>query len=152
MKGMLNLWMVVILVVCALSLWFGKDFILPESAKKLNVPVPTAKQEAPESDAGPVHLLVLNGTAESGLARDFGLLLGRTGCVAEKVGNAPHNDYAKSFLVNRGLPQQRIDQLAADLGNLPVLLEFDGRSTADAVLVLGRDHGAIREKLRAKGP
>ena len=147
MKGSLNLWLLVILVVCALSFWFGKDLILPGPALEEGSTTVTGSQGPVEKIAEPVHLMVLNGTAEGGLARDFGLLLGRAGCVVEKVGNAPHSDYAESFLVNRTLSQARAEEFAAELGGLPILREFDGRSTADAVLVLGRDCERIREKL-----
>jgi hypothetical protein len=94
-----------------------------------------------------VHLQVLNGTAQDGLAREFALLLGRAGCVTENVGNAPHTDYACSFLVNRQLPDARAEQLAAALGGVPVLREFDGRLAADAALILGRDADRLRRHL-----
>ncbi len=156
MKGSFNLWLLVIVVVCGLSFWFGKDLVLnePRSGPSDEVSDEVTNndgQKPPLEITEPVHLLVLNGTEEGGLAREFGLLLGSSGCVVEKVGNAPHSQYAQSFLVNRSLPQARIDRLAADLGGMPILREFDGRSAADAVLVLGRDHDRIRTKLQQRG-
>ncbi|MDX2474124.1 MAG: LytR C-terminal domain-containing protein [Candidatus Krumholzibacteria bacterium] len=156
MKGSFNLWLLVIVVVCALSFWFGKDLVLNEPrsgpSDEVSDEVTTNDGRKPPLEiTEPVHLLVLNGTEEGGLAREFGLLLGSSGCVVEKVGNAPHSQYAQSFLVNRSLPQARIDRLAADLGGMPILREFDGRSAADAVLVLGRDHDRIRTKLQQRG-
>ncbi len=160
MKGSFNLWLLVIVVVCALSFWFGKDLVLNEPRSGSSDEMIDGMSDEVETSGGqkppleitePVHLLVLNGTEEGGLAREFGLLLGSSGCVVEKVGNAPHSQYAQSFLVNRSLPQARIDRLAAELGGMPILREFDGRSAADAVLVLGRDHDRIRTKLQQRG-
>lgn len=157
MKGTLNLWLLVIAVACGLSLWFGRGLVdgaasetaASPSAGNGSTPVRPRLELAPAEE--PVHLEVLNGTPEAGLAREFGLLLGRAGCVAEQLGNAPHADYSRSFLVNRRLPDDRAAILADRLGDLPVLREFDGRSTADAVLVLGRDADRVRAKLLAGG-
>ncbi len=149
MKSTLNLWLVVVVAVFALSLWFGKALVLPsrttvETGRTDSVP----EQYAGEAEAEAVYLLVLNGTDQKGLAREFGLLLGKAGCVAEKVGNAPHDHFESSFLVNRQLSAARVEQLAAALGGVPILREFDGRSASDAVLVLGRDAGRLRDYLQ----
>jgi len=149
MKGSLNIWLLVVVVICGLSYWFGQDLIRPGDHSP--EPSASAAAELPISAAElvePVHVLVLNGTDEGGLAREFGLLLGRAGCVAEKVGNAPHGNYERSFLVNRQLSSARAERLAAALGGLPILREFDGRSAADAVLVLGKDADRLREHLQ----
>lgn len=152
MKGSLNLWLLVIVVICALSFWFGKDLILPAADGGSDPKTPaTHRIEAGEEEVEPVHLLVLNGTSEGGLAREFGLLLGRAGCVAEKVGNAPHDHFEQSFLVNRQLSTIRVEQLAAELGGVPIIREFDGRTSADAVLVLGRDAERLRMHLEDAG-
>lgn len=152
MKGSLNLWLLVVVVVCALSFWFGRGLVWPErfgeDSERPALTRPAAagrftRAEDPES----VHLVVLNGTPQAGLAREFGLLLGRAGCVAEQLGNAPHDHFEHSLLINRRLPEGRAGELAAELGGLQVLQEFDGRSAADAVLVLGRDAGQLREYL-----
>ena len=148
MKGSLNLWLLVVVIVCALSVWFGRDLIMP--ASEAPGVGELQSDEGPGQDlvvAEPVHLLVLNGTEVSGLAREFGLLLGRAGCVAERVGNAPHARYEFSFLVNRQLSAVRAENLAAELGGLPIVQEFDERTTADAVLVLGRDADNLRKHL-----
>ena len=157
MKGSFNLWLLVIVVVCGLSFWFGKDLVLngtgPGQSDEAQASgggksAPEIAERIAEEITEPIHLLVLNGTEEGGLAREFGLLLGSSGCVVEKVGNAPHGQYGESFLVNRNLPSAQIDRLAAKLGGMLILREFDGRSAADAVLVLGRDHDRIRTKLQ----
>lgn len=149
MKGSLNLWLLAITFVCGVSLWLGGDLV---RSRDTELESTTRPEVGPEDLTAfdPVHLQVLNGTAEDGLAREFALLLGRAGCVAEKVGNAPHTDFARSFLVNRQLPEARAAQLAAALGGIPILHEFDGRSAADAALVLGRDADHLREHLRAR--
>lgn len=146
MKSLLNLILVVVAAVCALSFWLGRDDPAGRTAAEVSRSV-AAEREA-TTPIEPVHLLVLNGTDRRGLAREFGLLLGRAGCVAEQVGNAPHDRFARSFLVNRQLPAERAEHLAAALGGLPILREFDGRSAADAVLVLGRDAPRLRKHLQ----
>jgi len=147
MKGRLNVWLLLTVLICGASYWFGKDLIAVESPMSAGVETPKVGFVDDEDQEATVHLLVLNGTDRPGLAREFGLLLGRAGCVADQVGNAPHNHFAKSFLVNRLLDASRIKRLAAELGDVPVLIEFDGRSAADAVLVLGRDADRIRKHL-----
>ena len=69
------------------------------------------------------------------------------GCVVERVGNAPHNDHARSLLVNRRLDSKTAAALAGRLGGLPVLREADSRTTEDAVLVLGQDHEHLLRRL-----
>jgi hypothetical protein len=146
MSGRLNIWLVVALAVCGMSYWFGKDIVNSTDGISRTTELPGVSF-VDQDNEGALHLLVLNGTDQSGLAREFGLLLGRAGCVADKVGNAPHSRYDRSFLVNRQLDSSRIEKLATDLGGLPVLIEFDGRSAADAVLVLGKDADRIRKHL-----
>lgn len=156
MKGSLNLWLIVVLAVAALSFGFGREAWTGRGADR-NAPLSEPVPDGPGDPAGavlsareePVHLLVLNGTPQPGLARDFGLLLGQAGCVVERVGNATHDRYETSFLVNRRLTQDRAAGLAARLGDLPVLSEFDTRTTSDAVLVLGRDAERIARRLRS---
>ena len=151
MKGSLNLWLAVVVVVCGLSFWFGKDLVLPTgAADESRESRPEKVLVAPVPASEPVYLLVLNGTDKAGLAREFGLLLGKAGCVTEKVGNAPHDHFTSSFLVNRRLSAARAEQLAAELGGVPVLREFDGRSATDAVLVLGQDAARLRDHLQGR--
>ncbi len=150
MRGRLNLWLLLMVAICGASYWFGRDLI-KVSENPLVSPAPARVSFADDAEQRSfVHVLVLNGTDRVGLAREFGLLLGRAGCVADEVGNAPHNHFEHSFLVNRQLDAVRMEKLAADLGGLPILLEFDGRSAADAVLVLGHDAEQIRQHLNER--
>lgn len=144
MKGRLNVWLLLIAVVCAASWWFGRDLLQPAPAE-LEPVAQSRVKESPTSEA--VHLEVLNGTARAGLARDFGLLLGQAGCVVERVGNAPHDHFQQTVLVNRQLSAGRARALAAELGGVAVVQEFDRRTAADAVLVLGRDADQVRQAL-----
>lgn len=135
------MWLLIVVAICALSLWFGKDLIrIPKGFTReelsSNRPETTFALSAEES---PIHLVVLNGTREPGLAREVSLLLGRAGCVAERVGNAPHRDFARSFLVNRRLSDRQASDLARRLGGIRLIREWDGREGEDAVLVLGAD-------------
>jgi hypothetical protein len=109
-----------------------------------------APPAAPGSGGAP-HVLVLNGAARSGLAREISLLLGPAGCVAAGVDNAPGPVRQTSVLVNRRLPDGAAARLAARLGGVPVLREWDARSAEDAVLVLGMDWPTVREALAGAG-
>ena len=149
MRGSLNLWLVLVAAVCALSFWFGRERAAApgdpaDSAEHRSV----TRSRNVTAPVEPVHLLVLNGTDQPGLAREFGLLLGQAGCVAEQVGNAPHDRFVRSFLVNRQLSTERAEELATALGGVPILREFDGRSAADAVLVIGRDAPRLKKHLQ----
>jgi hypothetical protein len=148
----MNIWLLVLVALCAVSLWFGKDLVLP-SQGPAGDEQRSAAPEAYELPAGAeaVHLVVLNGTGKDGLARDVSLLLGRAGCVAERVGNAPQVKYAESFLVNRGLSDRRARDLAARLGGVKVLREWDDRCGEDAALVLGEDWARLTAALEKSG-
>ncbi len=146
MRGSLNLWLLLVAIVCALSFWFGRQ--RPPNPTETAEHQTVAASREVRTPAEPVHLLVLNGTDQPGLAREFALLLGQAGCVAEQVGNAPHDHFASSFLVNRQLSAEEAEQLGAALGGVPILREFDGRSAADAVLVLGRDAPRLKKHLQ----
>ena len=141
MKGRLNTWLLLLVAICALSLWFGKDLVSKGmgSAGEESKPTGAETTFAMSAEDTPIHLVVLNGTRESGLAREVSLLLGRVGCVAESVGNAPHRDFARSLLVNRRLSDRHAGALARRLGGIRVIREWDGRVGEDAVLVLGAD-------------
>ena len=75
------------------------------------------------------------------------LQVARAGCVCEGVGDYPGQRVVESFLINRRLTDDQARQLAAKLGRLPVLREWDSRTTEDAVLVLGLDHAESRRSL-----
>jgi len=140
-QGRLNTWLLVLVAICALSLWFGKDLVQKGKEGPAERPVSTGAGVtfAMPAEETPIHLVVLNGTSESGLAREVSLLLGRAGCVAESVGNAPHRNFARSLLVNRRLSDRHAADLARRLGGIQVIREWDGRGGEDAVLILGAD-------------
>lgn len=159
MRRPLNLWLLLVVIVCAVSVWAGSRGDLPflgsgpsapDVGESSNAdPAQFERPSAPQND--PVHLAVLNGTGRSGLARQVGLLVPRAGCVAEQVGNAPGNapggEYVQSLLINRRLPRARAEALARRLGGLRLLTEWDDRCTEDAVLLLGTDHQRVLSAL-----
>ena len=131
-----NLPLLLVAVVCAVSLWMGlRGGDAPEAAPSDSAPPPV------------IHLRVLNGTAAQGLAGDLGRELGATGLVIEGVGNA-ERPAARSLLVNRRLDGGAAEELAARLGGVPVIREWDGRCTEDAVLLLGEDWPAVDQARR----
>lgn len=149
MRGRLNTWLLVLVGVCAVSLWFGKDLVRQDADGSMK-PQPAQTGSAGYSlsqDETPVHLVVLNGTGKPGLAREFSLLLGRVGCVIESVGNVSRGDFSRSLLVNRRLPDERASELAGLLGGIRTIREWDDRRSEDAVLVLGADHEDLKATL-----
>lgn len=144
-----NLWLLAIVVLCGFSLWWG--WRGGDMASEQGAPAGDDGRRPPAVDleavVAPIHLEVLNGTATKGLARDFSLSLTVLGCVIERIDNGPHDRFQNSLLINRRLDDRRAESLAAQLGGIPVLLEWDGRTSADAVLVLGADHAEVRENL-----
>jgi hypothetical protein len=148
-RGRLNTWLLVLLGVCALSLWFGKDLLRQDTdgSKGSQSATTGSPGYGLPLDETPVHLVVLNGTGHPGLAREFSLLLGRVGCVIESVGNASRGDFARSLLVNRRLSDERASELARLMGGIRTIREWDDRRSEDAVLVLGADHEALKATL-----
>ncbi|MFH1845221.1 MAG: LytR C-terminal domain-containing protein [bacterium] len=150
-------YLLALLVVCAASFWFGRE-VREQPAKngetlpdRLHVTreatIPASSQTPADDEVSPVHLVVLNGTTRTGLAREIGLALTLVGCVTERVGNAPHTRFAHSLLINRKLTPVVMQDLAHRLGAVPALEEKDPRTTEDAVLVLGADFSRICEAL-----
>lgn len=152
MRGRLNTWLLVLVAICALSWWFGKDLVRTgRGGSAVGAPATGAAPTFGMSDEEtPIHLVVLNGTSEFGLARGVGLLLGRVGCVAERVGNAPHRNFARTFLVNRRLSDRQAADLARRLGGIRVIREWDGRGGEDAILILGADCAHLTSFLAGK--
>jgi hypothetical protein len=142
-------WLVVLAVVCAFSWWLGHRYLsTPRGADAGRRALVVATPWATTAQQKPVHLVVLNGTGIAGLAREVSLELAVAGCVIERVANAPHENYARTLLVNRSLARDRAQTLADLLGGVTLLREWDDRGTEDAVLVLGADHRDVRDALR----
>ncbi len=151
MRRSLNFWLLGVVAVCGVSFWIGRGAPLPGRQEGGASGDRVVGQVAADWPTG-VQLVVLNGTDVGGLARNFGLLLGRSGLAPIRYGNAPPQDYGRSFLVNRRLSGARTSTLRDFLGGIQVLQEYDDRSTEDAVLVLGADHDRLRSALEAKEP
>lgn len=152
MRRPLNFFLILVVAVFGVSLWMAQGRPLPgflsgeESGTALKV-LPFQ-----DPDLEPVHLSILNGTDQAGLAGDLALLITRVGCVVEGVGNAAPWPGSSSMLINRRLSPARAGELAERLGGIPVLQEFDGRTTEDAVLILGEDAMKMRTLLNGLRP
>jgi hypothetical protein len=136
MSRLRNGLLLLLLAVCAVSFWLGRR----EQTAPASADAPAAGAMAPQAPPLSIHLVVLNGTGESGLARRISRDLPSLGCVVVAIGDAPHDSFAHSLLVNRRLASGRTQRLAAALRGIPVIQEWDPRCPEDAVLVLGRDH------------
>jgi hypothetical protein len=146
-----NLWLVAVLLLAGLSLWLGRRNDAAAPADESPKPTGATRSFAP-APAEPIHLVILNGTGEVGLAGRMSLALAAAGCVVERIGDAPHAGYATCLLINRRLSRARAHALAELLGGVTVLREWDARTAEDAVLVLGEDHERIWERLRNAPP
>jgi hypothetical protein len=109
---------------------------------------PKPDNGAPQTDLVPsIRLDILNGTAVDGLAGKIATAVGRVGAIAGDLGNADRDNQVQSLLINRRLSPEVANELARSLGGMNVIFEFDVRSTADAVLILGADHQEIQGAL-----
>jgi hypothetical protein len=142
--------LVALLLLAAVSIWFGRRSGHEPRDAGGRMPAQSfaaAAASAPEA-AQSVHLVVLNGAGVDGLAARVGLLLAAAGCVVERVGDAPHPHFENSLLINRRLPNERAEALAARLGGVRILREWDPRASEDALLVLGADYDAVWKRLQ----
>ena len=133
-----NAWLLLAVALCGLSLWAGVR----------GGGAPPGPDAAP---LPPLHVRVLNGTEDPGVARDVGRRLGAAGHVIEGVGNAPRLLPGRTLLVNRRLDDATARRLAAALGGVAVVREWDGRCSEDAVLVLGKDWTTVVAALAPEG-
>lgn len=140
----LNFWLFLVVLICAVSLWsaMGGPALFQRQA---------AVPPLSPAEAFSLHLRVVNGVGVPGLARDFGLLLARDGCVVEGLGNA-EGDWSESVLVNRRLADSQAEALAARLGGVALIHQWDARCREDALLILGQDHPRIRAALKPDDP
>lgn len=148
MSRTLNLLLILLVLVCGVSLWLAQGRPLPEFMGRTGNESASDTPVSLESRALSVHLRILNGTEEPGLAGEVALLVTRLSCVVEGIGNAEQWPGTESVLINRRLPNAEASSLALQLGGIPVLREWDGRTTEDAVLILGNDHQEISAALR----
>jgi hypothetical protein len=146
--------LLLVLIVCAVSWWlYGRQdgATVAEQAREPARRAPTAV----DAPTGPlprnVHLVVMNGTGEAGLARRAGRSLPPLGCVVVGLADAPHDTFTTSLLVNRRLDDADARRLAAALGGVPVVWEWDARCAEDAVLVLGHDSDRVLAAVAAAG-
>ena len=143
MKRTLNLFLLVLVLACGVSIWWAKGQPLPGwwNAGEARRVVPSRTEDDPQLPAA--QLRVLNATEIPGLAAEVALRIPSLGCVVQGVGNAPVWPGSPSLLINRRLPRGQALELAERLGGVPVIREWDGRGAEDAVLVLGEDHDRI---------
>lgn len=138
MNRVRNVLLFLMVVACGVSFWaarrdVGRSTPAEESLAREEVgTLPTAAES--------IHIAVLNGTGEPGLARRISRLLPALGCVVVAVGDAPADTFPRTMLVNRRLDDARLDWLVARLDDAEVVTEWDARCDEDVVLVLGQDH------------
>ncbi|PID80376.1 hypothetical protein CSA17_05975 [bacterium DOLJORAL78_65_58] len=139
----LNFWLLILLLVCGVSFWSASGGMDKLRSK------PVIVEEEDQEPAPPVRLRILNGAGVNGLAQDISLLVAGRGCLVEEVGNADGH-WSETVLVNRRLDDGQARALAAQLGGVPLLSQWDARCSEDAVLILGADHSRLREFLATR--
>ena len=147
-----NLILILLVMVCGVSLWMAQGRPVPSFLKSSDVEMATPVFLTTDALDEPIHLRILNGTDQSGLAGQFALLLPRLGCVVQGVGNAKPWVGSPTMLINRRLSPGHARELALELGGIPVMREWDGRTAEDAVLVLGEDFEILRNRLEQYRP
>ena len=145
----MNLGLALLVLMGAVSLWLAHGRLAGENVTPDGEAGGLPGPEAFPQELGTIHLRVLNATEVPGLAGELALLVpGLGGCVVQGVGNAPRWSGSPSLLINRRLDRSQALALAAALGPVPLIQEWDDRSSADAVLVLGEDHARVRAALQ----
>jgi hypothetical protein len=92
----------------------------------------------------PFQIEVLNGTGESGVAREVTMKLRRMGIDVLIEGNAQRFDYRETILVDRKGNPDLMKRLSRRLGVSRVITQIQERPRVDATLIVGWD----RERLR----
>ncbi len=146
MRRWRNPLLLLLLLVCAGSWWWARrEPALPvapgSAAGAPEAESPLSAEPVDLGDLASVHLAVLNGTGEAGLARRVSRHLADLGCVVVRIADAPHDTFATTLLINRRLAMRDARRLASRLGGVRLLREWDDRATEDAMLVIGHDHG-----------
>ena len=142
--------LVLAVIAAAVSIWVGRGRPLPAWTGRVVRSAPAADATPLPSLDRPARLAILNGTGVTGLANTFALAVPQVGCVAERVGNAPHRHFERTLLVNRRLAGETVAAIGARLG-VTVLQERDDATTEDAVLVVGADYRDVLERVAARG-
>ena len=96
----------------------------------------------PEADVRPLQLQILNAAGVDRLALDTGDRLRRWGVDALDRGNAPAWPFPETLLLVRGEDADRreaVEELAARLGGVPVIVQRRRDLVLDATLLLGHD-------------
>jgi len=141
-----NLILLTLVLACAVSFWYARR---QPQIRTSPAPAMSRTPLADPASMDAVHLTVLNGSGTSGLARRIGRQLPALGCVVVKVGNAPHEDFSTSLLINRRLSDDRAAMLRRQLGGPRLITEWDPRCREDAVLILGHDFEKLEKALKA---
>lgn len=134
-----------LLLVCAASLWYGLSADGDRGEQSADRTAAARNYRAGSDDPveARVLLAVLNGSGVPRLAADVAMVVGRAGCLAGRVDNAPHDRFRRSLLINRRLPDGWAAELAVALGGVPAVREADPRAGEDAVLLLGADYAVV---------
>ena len=72
MQGRLNTWLLILVTICALSWWLGRDLVLTgkEGSAVWSPPTGAPATFASSAEETSSHEVVLNGTSELGMARE----------------------------------------------------------------------------------
>ena len=87
-------------------------------------PPPTGADNVALADPTWVRIEVLNGTDQPGVAATMRDMLQAQGWQVVSVGDADRSDYARTIIINYGVPDDLVQKVGADLDLSPNLSEF----------------------------
>ena len=89
-----------------------------------------------------MHVEVLNGTRQTGVAARVSTLLQAQGWQVTAIGDADRSDYAQTIVINYDAPDALVQKLSTDLGLEPNLSTLKGLNNAASInlrVVVGND-------------
>jgi len=87
---------------------------------------------------------ILNGTDEPGLAKSVKILFESMGITVVSIGNADHNQYEETIIINKKSVNDDALKLSEILNFGIIQEEFDPESEHDITVILGRDYNEQR--------
>lgn len=95
-----------------------------------------------KSDPGMVHVEILNGTGQMGMAAQTRDILQAQGWQVVSIGDADRGDYGETVVINYGVSDVVVNQLSTALGLRPSTASVSGlnpQTHVDVRIVLGQD-------------
>ncbi len=106
--------------------------------------LPSVESEAEAIPKKKIHLSILNGVGDSGVAQDFAKKLGRKGYTIEETGNAGSFDYYKTVLLYRPGQNDKAAQFSRHVNIFQIRESATVKKPIDLILIIGKDYKKIK--------